>query len=248
MKFFIIALATLILWKGGLSIDRIGSYFGMEIRLGWLAVPFTFFALSGFTNAFNLVDGIDGLAATLALVILGGFVWLGWREGDSCLMIFGGAFLVAVAGFLWFNWYPASIFMGDSGSLTLGFLIGMLAIHALNYLPSVSALYLGAIPILDTLVAMIRRKRKGHSPMRSDRCHCHHLLLKKLGSVPKSVLLLGGVQFGLLLLGMGWKEGADQTLPLLLFFLLLVGAYRCVSYLIRDLGIDCYPSSGRSEG
>jgi UDP-GlcNAc:undecaprenyl-phosphate GlcNAc-1-phosphate transferase len=247
-KFLVIAVATLILWSNGLLIDRVGSYFGMELRFGWLALPFTFFALSGFTNAFNLVDGIDGLAGTLALLILGGLAWLGWEEGDAYLLALSLSFMAAVVGFLLFNWHPASIFMGDSGSLTLGFLIGMLSIHALAYLPSVSVLYLGAIPILDTLVAMIRRKRAGYSAMEPDRCHCHHLLLKTLGSVPRTVLLLGGLQGLFILLGLLWSRGKDQTLPLLLFFLLLYGAYRCTSYLIRVLGIDCYPSSGRSEG
>jgi UDP-GlcNAc:undecaprenyl-phosphate GlcNAc-1-phosphate transferase len=247
MKFLVIALATLILWEAGLLIDQVGDYFGRELRFGWLALPFTFFALAGFTNAFNLIDGIDGLAGTLALLILGGLAWLGWQEGDTYLLALTLSFMAAVVGFLFFNWHPASIFMGDSGSLTLGFLIGMLSIHALAYLPSVSVLYLGAIPILDTLVAMIRRKRAGYSAMEPDRCHFHHLLLLRLKSVPKTVAVLALLQGGFILLGLSWSREGDQTLPLLLFLLLILGAFRAVQSTIRRLGIECYPKNRQTS-
>jgi len=240
VKFFIIAMATLVLAEKGVVIDDVGRYFGLEIRLGWLAVPFTFFAIAGFTNAMNLVDGIDGLAGSLALIILAAFAWLGWRHGDPFLFRLSIAFMTGVAAFLLFNWRPASIFMGDSGSLTLGFLVAMLSIRALAYLPSVSVLYLGALPILDTLVAMIRRKRAGLSAMAPDRCHFHHLLLQKTGSVAKVVGAMTLIQGGFLLAGLSLKKGMDQTLPLLLFFLLVYGAYRWVKHLKTSQGIDCY--------
>ncbi len=240
MKFLVIALATLILWEEGLLIDHVGRYFGFELRFGWMALPFTFFALAGFTNAFNLIDGIDGLAATLALLILGGIAWLGWKAGDAYLLGLSLFFMAGVVGFLLFNWHPASIFMGDSGSLTLGFLIGMLSIHALSYLPSVSVLYLGAIPILDTLVAMIRRKRAGYSAMEPDRCHFHHLFLGRVKSVPKTVAVLALLQGGFIILGLSWRKGEDQTLALLLFLLMLLGVYRLVQLMIRAQGVECY--------
>jgi UDP-GlcNAc:undecaprenyl-phosphate GlcNAc-1-phosphate transferase len=246
VKFFIIAMATLVLAEKGLVIDEVGRYFGLEIRFGWLAIPFTFFAVAGFTNAMNLVDGIDALAGSLALIVLAAFAWLGWRHGDLFLFRLSIAFMTGVAAFLLFNWRPASIFMGDSGSLTLGFLIAMLSIRALEYLPSVSVLYLGAVPILDTLVAMVRRKRAGYSAMAPDRCHVHHLLLQKNGSVPRAVGVMVAAQGLLLLLGLSLEKGRDQTLPFLFFFLLLYGAYRWTMHRIGSLGIDCYRDGAAS--
>ena len=86
LKFFVIALATLALWEGGMLIDDVGRYFGVEIHFGILAIPFTFFALAGFTNAMNLIDGLDGLAGSLSLLILGSFFLLGMRHGDAMMI------------------------------------------------------------------------------------------------------------------------------------------------------------------
>jgi len=240
MKFLAIAMATFILWDGGLLIDRVGEYFGMEIRFGWLALPFTFFAVAGFTNALNLIDGIDGLAGTISLVILGAFFSLGWRHGDAFLLSLTLTFGTGVLVFLFFNWNPASIFMGDSGSLTLGFLISVLSIYALKYLPSVSVLYLGAIPLIDTLVVMIRRKRDGRSATAPDRCHLHHLIHRRKGSVPKTVLTLGGFQLIFAVIGLMLPRGIDQTIPLLVFLLIVIAVYRYVGKIIAESGNGCY--------
>jgi len=241
LKFLVIAVATLILWDDGLVIDEVGRYFGTDLRLGWLALPFTLFAVTGFTNALNLVDGLDGLAGSLALAILGGFYWLGVLHHDPMLSTLSLAFGIGVLIFLFFNWNPASIFMGDSGSLTLGFLISLLSIHALNYLPSVSVLYIGAVPLLDTLTTMIRRKRQGRSATAPDRCHIHHLLVRRTGSVPQAVLWIMQLQLILMLIGLLLPREIDQTLPLILFLLIVWGSYLLVQREIRRQGIDCYP-------
>lgn len=240
-KFVVIALATLVLWDGGVLIDEVGRYFGMEIRFGFLTIPFTFFALAGFTNAMNLIDGLDGLAGSLGILILGSFLLLGVRYHDPLLVELSAVFLVGVLAFLLFNWHPASIFMGDSGSLTLGFLISILSIRALEYLPSVSVLYLGAIPILDTLIAMLRRKAHGRSSTAPDRCHLHHLLLHRNGSVPRTVFSILFLQMPFTAVGLLLAHGMDQTIPLLLFCVIIWGGYRWVEWMIRSEGIDCYP-------
>ena len=242
IKFFVIALATLILWDGGVLIDEVGRYFGMEISLGWLALPFTYFAVAGFTNAMNLIDGIDGLAGTISLIILAALAYLGWSEHDPFLWRVSLAFIAGISAFLVYNWHPASLFMGDSGSLILGFLIAMLSIYALEYLPSVSVLYLGAVPIIDTLVAMIRRKRSGRSATAPDRCHFHHLLLQRTGSVPRTVLIMGTVQGAFLLAGLQLEKQMDQTLPLAFFLLLVWAASVLVDREIRARRIECYRS------
>lgn len=240
-KFIVIALATLILYEAGLTIDAVGSYCGFDLHFGLLSIPFTFFALAGFSNAFNLIDGIDGLAGTLSLLILGSFLLLGWHNHDTLLFQLSTFFIVGVIAFLLFNWNPAAIFMGDSGSLTLGFLISTLSILALKYLPSVSILYLGAVPILDTLVAMIRRKRHGRSALSPDRCHIHHLLLHHTHSAPRTVGLIVALQMPFTFVGLLLPKGIDQTLPLLLFLAVVWILYRWVERLIAAEEIPCYP-------
>ena len=242
-KFFVIALATLILWEGGVFIDNVGRYFGMEIHFGFLEIPFTFFALAGFTNAMNLIDGLDGLAGSLGVLMLSTFLLLGWRYHDPVLFQFSLVFLAALLAFLLFNWYPATIFMGDSGSLTLGFLISILSIRALEYLPSVSVLYLGAVPILDTLITILRRKARGRSVTAPDRCHLHHLLLNcNKGNVPKTVFIIVLLQIPFTAIGLLLPRGIDQTLPLLLFFATVWAGYRWVERMIRMQRIECYPT------
>jgi len=245
LKFLVLGAATLLLGEDGLFIDNVGYYIGQDVHLSWLSIPFTLFAVVGFSNALNLIDGLDGLAASLSIVILGAFVFVGWEHRDAFLLLLSSLFILVLAIFLFFNWHPASIFMGDSGSLTLGFLISILAIHALNYIPSVSILYLVTIPLLDTLVAMIRRKMHGRSTTAPDRCHLHHLILRRTGSVHKTVLILAAAQllftgFGLLL-----PKGMDQTLALLLFGVLVYLSYRWVEKMIETMQIDCYvPRNG----
>jgi len=240
LKFVIISLATLVTWKNGLLIDHVGRYFGIDLSLGWLAVPFTLFAVVGFTNALNLIDGLDGLAGSLSLVMLFGFYWLGVLYDDAFLVTLSVTFGIGIVVFLIFNWHPASVFMGDSGSLTLGFLISLLSIRSLDYLPSVSVLYIGAVPLLDTLTSIIRRKRRGRSATAPDRCHIHHLLVRKTGSVPRTVIWMVQLQLTMTLVGLLLPKEMDQTLPLLLFVLIILGAYLLIQKEIRRLGIDCY--------
>jgi UDP-GlcNAc:undecaprenyl-phosphate GlcNAc-1-phosphate transferase len=247
LKFVVIVLATLVLWDDGLLIDHVGKYFGIDLRLAWLALPFTLFAVAGFTNALNLIDGLDGLAGSLSLTILFGFYWLGAIHGDTMLTTLSLAFGVGVAVFLIFNWHPASIFMGDSGSLTLGFLISLLSIRALEYLPSVSVLYIGAVPLIDTLTAIIRRKRHGRSAMAPDRCHIHHLLVNRTNSVTQAVVWMVQLQLAMILVGLFLSKTMDQTLPLVLFGVVVWGVYHLIEKEIRRQGIDCYQEKSTED-
>ena len=177
-KFFLIIIAAVIAYYDGFVIDSVGHYFGYEFSLGWLSLPFTVFAVVGFTNALNLTDGLDGLASSISIVILISLSYLGFKHDDiilSCIPLLLTASLLA---FLIFNWYPAKVFMGDSGSLFLGFTIAMLSIYALKYINPASILFLAAIPLLDTLVVMRRRKQRKQSLFTADKNHLHHILLK----------------------------------------------------------------------
>jgi len=156
------------------------------------------------------------------------------------MMVISGAFIAALLAFLVFNWYPASIFMGDSGSLTLGFVIAMLAIKSLEYLPTVSILFVAAIPILDTLVVMIRRKLNGRSIFSADRCHIHHILRHFFAEdTRKTVLFLGVFQLIYSLTGLQLDKSMDEGLLLILFLLNIVLLYLFLGAMIKRQKREC---------
>ena len=239
-KFFVIMLGTVLMYFDNIVIDHLGVFFGFELSLGWFALPFTLFAVVGFTNALNLIDGLDGLAATVSIVILVSFFVIGVMYDDLFMMMIAGAFISALLGFLVFNWHPASIFMGDSGSLTLGFVISLLAIKSLAYLPTVSILFIAAIPILDTLVVMVRRKIKGRSMFSADRCHIHHILRHFFAEDTRNtVFFLGVFQAIYSLTGLQLESHMDEGFLLILFLLNVVLLYMFLAAMIKRQKRNC---------
>ena len=219
-KFVVIFLATMLCYIEGIGIYSLGTYFGFELSLGWLALPFTLFAVSGFTNALNLIDGLDGLAGSISLIIFAALFYVGYQNDDAFIMHVSILFIAAVTAFLFFNWKPAKIFLGDSGSLTLGFAISVLSIKALEYIHPTLILFLAAIPIMDTLIVMIRRKRHGRSAFEADKTHLHHILLKFFNrNVERTVLSLALMQLVYSLTGIFIMHDVEQTLVLILFLL-----------------------------
>lgn len=206
-KFFVIFVAVFILYLDDITITNLGIYLGIEISLWHFALPFTMFALAGFTNALNLIDGVDGLAATISMIILGSFLYIGFLYEDALIIHICSIVMVSLFVFLLFNWNPAKIFMGDSGSLFLGFTISVVAVLSLKYIHPISILYLAALPIMDTLIVMVRRMRRKLSPFRPDKTHIHHILLDFFSrNVKRTVLFLALMQIlfslvGLMLLG-----------------------------------------------
>ena len=224
----------------GMIVNDLGVFFGMHITLGWFALLFNIFAIVGFTNALNLIDGLDGLAAVVGIVILGTFFAVGYTNDDFFIMLLSMAFVSSLLAFLIFNWNPASIFMGDSGSLTLGFVITILAIKSLAYLPTVSILFITAIPILDTLVVMIRRKCNGRSMFSADRCHFHHILRHFFAEdTKKTVLFLGVMQTIYSFTGLQLDKDMDEGYLLILFLLNIVMLYLFLGAMIKRQKRDC---------
>ena len=233
-KFFVIIVSTVLLSFDGILINDVGTFFGVHIILEWLALPFTIFAVTGFTNAMNLVDGLDGLAGTLGVIILGAFAAVGYQHHDPFIWWLSLFFIVALLAFLIFNWHPASVFMGDSGSLTLGFVISVVAIKSLAYIPTVSVLFIAALPILDTLVVMIRRKRNGKSVFTPDRLHMHHILWHfSSENTPLTVVVLGTIQLIYSLTGLSLEKQIDEGILLLLFLLNVLLIYLLLNTVIR---------------
>ncbi len=239
-KFIVLIVGTVLLSFDAVIIDDLGVFFGAHLTLGWLALPFTVFAVVGFTNALNLIDGLDGLAATVSIVILGTFFIVGYQHDDLFMMLISGAFISSLLAFLLFNWHPASIFMGDSGSLTLGFVISVLAIKSLAYMPTVSILFIAAIPLFDTLIVMIRRKLNGRSAFSADRCHMHHILRHFFAEdTKKTVLFLGVLQAIYSITGLQLDKNMDEGYLLIQFLLNIVLIYLFLGAMIKRQKRKC---------
>ena len=158
------------------------------------------FALAGFTNALNLIDGLDGLSSSISIVILSSFLYIGFMNNDELIYTLSIFTIASLLAFLFFNWHPASIFMGDSGSLFIGFIIATVAVLSLKYIHPIAILYLAAVPILDTIIVMTRRIKKGLSPVQPDKTHIHHILLnffRKKVKKTVSFLILMQILFSL---------------------------------------------------
>lgn len=239
-KFLVILFSTVLIALDGIVINDLGMVFGVPVSLGWFALPFTLFAVTGFTNALNLIDGLDGLAATVSIVILGSFMAVGYLNEDMFMTVIAGSFIAALAAFLIFNWHPATIFMGDSGSLTLGFVISVLAIKSLAYIPTVSVLFIAALPILDTLLVMIRRKLNGRSIFSADKCHIHHVLKRFFEkNIRKTVFCLGALQLIYSFLGLQIDKGADEGFLLILFVLNVIFVYFFLVKIVKKQQCNC---------
>jgi UDP-GlcNAc:undecaprenyl-phosphate GlcNAc-1-phosphate transferase len=219
-KFIVIFFATILLYQDGIHIDDLGTYFGYDVTIPWFLIfPFTFFAIAGFTNSLNLIDGLDGLAGTISLIMLLTFFGIGVTYNDLFIITLSTSFTVAVIAFLLFNWNPAKIFMGDSGSLTLGFVISILSIQSIQYITPTAVLFIIAIPLLDTFIVMTRRIQRGQSPFKADKNHMHHFLFNMKGDVRFTVLLLVAIQLIFSIIGFQLREEND-FLSLILFSLL----------------------------
>jgi UDP-GlcNAc:undecaprenyl-phosphate/decaprenyl-phosphate GlcNAc-1-phosphate transferase len=239
-KFLIIAISTLLLCLNNLTIDKIGFFLGSETSLGWLALPFTLFAVIAFTNALNLTDGMDGLAGTISLIILATLFVVGFQNNDFFIMSVSGAFIGALIGFLLFNWHPATIFMGDSGSLTLGFVIALLSIKSLAYISAFSILFIAAIPIIDTTIVVIRRRQSARPIFAADRCHLHHILYHFFQeNTRKTVLMLALLQLVYSLVGMRFATQYDGAVVLGLFILNIVLIYILAGRIIMKREYKC---------
>lgn len=185
-RFLVQIIASLVMiYLGHVEINSLGNLFGTgEIRLGEFAKPFTVFAVVGGINAFNMLDGVDGLAGTLALFI---FLILATLCNDTVFSNIASLslmFVAALAGFLMFNarvfGRKASVFLGDTGSTLLGFGICWFLIATsqgpYRVIEPATALWIIAVPLMDTVCIMFRRLLQKRSPFSPDREHFHHIL------------------------------------------------------------------------
>jgi UDP-GlcNAc:undecaprenyl-phosphate/decaprenyl-phosphate GlcNAc-1-phosphate transferase len=182
VKIVVQILAALILIKAGFVIKIVSNPFGQPINLGVFSIAITMLWLVGITNAINLIDGLDGLAAGIVLFSSLGLFFVFFTTGRLMPAFFAMALGGSCLGFLRYNFSPAQMFMGDTGSMFLGFSIAALAILASRKATTAIILLVPiiglGIPILDTCLAFFRRLLRRTSPFTPDKEHIHHLLLR----------------------------------------------------------------------
>jgi UDP-GlcNAc:undecaprenyl-phosphate GlcNAc-1-phosphate transferase len=220
LKFAVQAIAAVMLFAGGMRILNLPLVFGDRSLPWFVGLPLTVLWVVAVTNAFNLIDGLDGLAAGSALfstivffiVSLVTHSWL----GSLISVTLAGAIL----GFLRFNFNPATIFLGDSGSLFIGFMLSALALAGAQKAPTFVAVAIPVVsfglPILETLLSIVRRLISGRPIFSADREHIHHKLLQMGLSHRQVVIVLYAVSgmFAMLSLFLLWPTGSTLGLVL----------------------------------
>lgn len=217
--------ALLAVFVGGIQLVELGNLVGLgEISLGPFAGLFSVFAIVGVMNAINMIDGLDGLAGGVSAVACVAFGLLALETGNQPVLLVSVTVLGAILGFMKYNTYPAVIFMGDSGSLVLGYCMGclsiLLIIFAHERISPCTPLIVLAIPILDTLMVMFRRGQRGASMFAPDMSHFHHRLLDLGFGHKATVLLVYGISYLLACVAQLVYGFPDSVL----FWGLLVGA------------------------
>ena len=180
----------------GFSIESIEGPFFQKMDLGFWAIPLSVLWIVGIINALNLIDGLDGLASGITLVILITLSWLAHEMGKIELMLLMVVLIGSVVSFLSFNRPPASIFMGDSGSYFLGYLVAILSIWVCEKSSGTVSLFpllILAVPIIDTTFSIFRRFLKGIPFYSADKDHLHHRLLSKGLTPTQAVFILSGI-------------------------------------------------------
>jgi UDP-GlcNAc:undecaprenyl-phosphate GlcNAc-1-phosphate transferase len=225
------------IWLGGVSVQQLGDVIGIEgFSLGWLAVPVTVFVVVGMINALNMADGIDGLAGSQAVVSLLLFLCFALYAGNILAAERLLAIAGAVVGFLAWNLRRpglprAEVFLGDAGSMLLGFVIAWTAVRLSQNPQHPVSPVLGpwtiALPLIDCCSLILRRLKEGRSPFAGDRDHLHYLLLDA-GYTPTGIVLFTALTSIVLGLGaaIALKLGMYRPLLVLLFFVLIGVHYR----------------------
>lgn len=200
--------AIAILVASGIHFDEI-SVFGRDVSLGLLAIPLTAMWLLFAINSLNLLDGADGFASTIGIVICLTLAAMSWHMGNYTGMVIAASMAGALAGFLIFNFPPSSIFLGDSGSMLIGLIVGVLAMQsnvksAATYALATPVALL-AIPLFDSLAAIARRTLTGRPLAVGDRAHIHHAMMRRgfgprrlvFGAVVLSIIPAAGAFFSI---------------------------------------------------
>ncbi|MGA2357796.1 MAG: MraY family glycosyltransferase [Terriglobales bacterium] len=220
LKFAVQAIAGVMLFAGGMRILDLPVIFGSYSLPWFVGLPLTVLWVVAVTNAFNLIDGLDGLAAGSALFSTLVFFVITLVNHSWLFSLMSVTLAGAILGFLRFNFNPATIFLGDSGSLFIGFMLSALALAASQKAPTFVAVAIPVVsfglPILETLLSILRRLMSGRPIFTADREHIHHKLLQMGFSHRQVVIVLYAVSavFAMLSLFLLWPTGSTLGLVL----------------------------------
>jgi UDP-GlcNAc:undecaprenyl-phosphate GlcNAc-1-phosphate transferase len=220
-----IVASLIVVIYGGITFSDM-TIFGLSIKFGIAAIPLTVLFIVAIINAINLSDGLDGLAAGssaiffLSISIIAYIMnKLGGLDVILCLIMLG-----ATLGFLVFNFNPASIFMGDTGSMFLGFIISIVALLGFKTATITSLIIpilILFVPIIDTLSAIIRRSLKGQAFSSADREHLHHQILDSTKSTKKTVLIMYLIDILFASVSILYALG-DNKIAMIIYLILLI--------------------------
>lgn len=209
VRFFAQALAiSLLAWIADVSLQDLGYIFNTDSPLvvGRWGVALTIFAAVGVINAVNMSDGLDGLAGGLSLVTFGSLLFISHLMSNGLYVPFVDLVLASLLAFMFYNvntrrWGAARLYLGDAGSLFIGFLLAWLLIAMTQgsgrVMAPVTALWIFALPLFDAVAALFRRPLRGRSPFHADRTHYHHYL-RDLGLTVNQTLAVSVIAAALL--------------------------------------------------
>lgn len=199
-KMFGILLASLVVYfAAGIRMTTLTIPFVGTVQLGWLSLPITLLWIAAITNAVNLIDGLDGLACGVAIIALTtsavtGYFFLNVTNTFVSIMMF--TMVAALAGFLPYNFHPAKIYLGDTGSLFIGFMISVFSLYGLKnatFITIIIPVIILGVPITDTVYAILRRKLNNRPISQADKHHLHHRLMQMGLSHTQTVLVIYGI-------------------------------------------------------
>ena len=215
----------------GVVVAFVTNPFDGPIGLGYFAIPLTFVWIVGITNAINLIDGLDGLAAGVSAIAAATMGYVAYTQGQQAIFVASFILVAAILGFLPYNFHPARTFMGDGGSNFLGFILGCLAIMGLTKSTAVISLFVPivilGIPIFDTLFAIVRRINNKAPIFMPDKSHLHHRLMAIGYGHRRTVLIIYAISgfFGMVAIWLNYINRPGATLVLaILLVCIVVGA------------------------
>ncbi len=229
-KFFVQILATgIIMFLGDIKINDFQGFMGVHEIDDRFAYAFTFLVIVGLINAFNLIDGLDGLAGTLILINTAAFGFFFYQYGDRPFALVAFCLMGGILGFLRYNFHKAIIFMGDTGSLVSGMIISVMAIQfvqmkAVESAPSIAVAIL-IIPVFDTARVFAIRIINGKSPFSPDKNHVHHILIRTGLNQVQTVLVLAVLNIATILTAILLAHFGDNFLVIffLVYFISFIG-------------------------
>lgn len=225
-------------WLSGIRIGQMGLPFvGTVVFPEWLSFVITVLWIAGVINAMNLVDGLDGLAAGVAFIVAATNFILGLQQENNAALVFSAALAGSVVGFLLFNWNPALVFMGDTGSMLLGYVLSTTAVMTAHKMSTavamISPIIALGVPVVDTLLSMVRRFLERRPLFSPDKGHLHHRLLRLGLTQKRAVIIIYGlcVLFALSAVLLTSQDRLETAIALALVLLVVFGVVRFFGFL-----------------